>query len=132
MAGNHKQVGHEERDVNIRAITKFGIGLSITIIASLFILWGLFSFFNKRIEAEFPVKPEERNQPVEVKVPPQPRLQSNPRTDLRAVRESEDQLIHHYSWIDKDKGVVRIPVERAMEILAQRGLPARAQTGVTK
>jgi len=62
--------------------------------------------------------------------PPEPRLQTNPRGDLRALRDQEDELLNGYSWADKSAGVVRIPIERAMQLTLERGLPARkdAQT----
>ena len=43
--------------------------------------------------------------------------------DLAELHEREDLLLNHYSWVDQSKGEVRIPIERAMELLAQRGLP---------
>jgi hypothetical protein len=49
--------------------------------------------------------------------------------DLSDMRAAEDQLLHHYSWVDRDKGVVRLPIERAMDILAERGLPSRPSEG---
>jgi hypothetical protein len=57
--------------------------------------------------------------------PPEPRLEANPMQDLQAVREKEDALLHHYRWIDRSKGVVQIPIDRAMELLGRQGLPAR-------
>ena len=60
------------------------------------------------------------------KQPPEPRLQPNPARDLREMRAAEEQLLHQYAWIDPDKGIVRIPIERAMDLIAQRGLPAYA------
>jgi hypothetical protein len=132
MADNHKpEAGHEERDVNVRAITKFGIGLTLTVIATMFLLGGLFHFFSQRLTRQFQPAPETRTAAA-VKLPPQPRLQDHPRTDLRAIRSEEDKLLHQYGWVDKEHGVVRIPVERAMDILSQRGLPARPPTGGAK
>ncbi len=37
--------------------------------------------------------------------------------------------MHSYGWVDQPAGVVRIPIDRAMELLAQRGLPTRPQAG---
>ncbi|HEX4067962.1 MAG TPA: hypothetical protein VHZ09_18220 [Acidobacteriaceae bacterium] len=55
---------------------------------------------------------------------PSPRLQiDNGDQDLANLHEREDLLLDHYSWIDRSKGTVRIPIERAMELMAQRGLP---------
>jgi hypothetical protein len=56
-------------------------------------------------------------------LPPTPRLQITPATDLKDTREQEHDLLSSYAWVEKDKGVVRIPIDRAMDILAQRGLP---------
>ena len=56
--------------------------------------------------------------------PPPPRLQITPAQDLYQFRESEHDLLHSYEWVDKDKGVVRIPIDRAIDLLAERGLPA--------
>ena len=125
-------VRHEEHDVNALAITKFGIGLTIVIIVSMFVLWGLLNFFKSRLTTEFTVSPETRVTPNVSKLPPAPRLQANPRIDLRAIRAEEDKQLHSYGWVDQQHGVVRIPIERAMDILAQRGLPARPQMEGTK
>ncbi|HEX4039972.1 MAG TPA: hypothetical protein VHX37_18100 [Acidobacteriaceae bacterium] len=55
---------------------------------------------------------------------PSPRLQiDNGDQDLATLHEREDLLLDYYSWIDRSKGTVRIPIGRAMELIAQRGLP---------
>ena len=60
--------------------------------------------------------------------PPEPRLQSDPATDLRRWRAEEDAALRSYSWADRSRGVVRIPLERAMELVLKRGLPARGRS----
>ena len=45
------------------------------------------------------------------------------------MRAAEDQILNGYRWVDQAKGQVRIPIDRAIDMLAQRGLPARAQSG---
>jgi hypothetical protein len=55
---------------------------------------------------------------------PTPRLQTDDgNQDLANLHQREDLLLDHYSWIDQPQGKVRIPIERAMELIAQRGLP---------
>jgi hypothetical protein len=55
---------------------------------------------------------------------PTPRLETDDgNQDLTDLHGREDLLLEHYSWIDRSKGTVRIPIERAMEIIAQKGLP---------
>jgi len=52
-----------------------------------------------------------------------PRLvESEPRV-LREFHEQEDALLGSYGWVEKDKGVVRIPIDEAMRIVAEGGLP---------
>ena len=62
----------------------------------------------------------------ETRLPPEPRLQTDPRGDLRELRAHEDAVLSTYGWVDKAAGVVRIPIDEAMRITAQRGLPARS------
>jgi hypothetical protein len=55
---------------------------------------------------------------------PTPRLETDDgNQDLTDLHGREDLLLEHYTWIDRGKGAVRIPIERAMEIIAQKGLP---------
>lgn len=61
-----------------------------------------------------------------------PHLQLDPTADLKSFREHEDAELNTYGWIDRTAGVVRIPVDRAMELIAQRGLPARSETNQTQ
>jgi hypothetical protein len=62
------------------------------------------------------------------RLPPEPRLQVNPPVDMVRLRDVENVLLDNYSWIDPAAGKVRIPITRAMAILAERGLPTRTQT----
>ena len=60
---------------------------------------------------------------------PTPRLQTdNGAQDLVDLHQREDLLLDHYSWVDQSQGKVRIPIQRAMELLAQRGLPVAPRT----
>lgn len=54
--------------------------------------------------------------------PPFPLLQTHAPEDLRAFRAREDSLLAGYGWVDSAGGKLRIPVERAMEVLVSRGL----------
>jgi hypothetical protein len=58
---------------------------------------------------------------------PQPRLEENERTQLRSFIEDQDRKLATYDWVDKDRGTVRIPIDRAMELIEQRGLPVHAE-----
>jgi hypothetical protein len=56
------------------------------------------------------------------KAPPEPRLQPNPPLELKEFRAGEDAVLNTYGWVDPEKGIVRIPVSRAMELVAKEGL----------
>jgi hypothetical protein len=126
----HPKAGHEESDVNVIAISKFGIALTLTILVSVFALWGLFHYFVSRdIKSYAGYIPLPSGGPSAIKEPPQPRLQQTPRIDLREMRNAEDQILNHYSWADRNKGVVRLPIDRAMDILAERGSKSQPAAG---
>ncbi|HEY6199544.1 MAG TPA: hypothetical protein VI231_13105, partial [Candidatus Binatia bacterium] len=57
----------------------------------------------------------------------EPQLQVNAPSELRTIREAEDRMLNSYGWVDPQGETVRIPIDRAMEILAQKGLAARQQ-----
>jgi hypothetical protein len=54
--------------------------------------------------------------------PPQPRLQTDPSEDLAKFLADEDRHLNTYYWVDKEKGVVHIPIEQAMQELAEEGI----------
>jgi hypothetical protein len=54
---------------------------------------------------------------------PSPRLQIDPRQDLADLRKTEDERLSSYGWINQQQGTIRMPVERAMGVMLERGLP---------
>jgi len=114
----------QERDVNVRAVTKFGIGLVGGLVLVAFLMWFLFDrFVARQMPSSRELEPMAAINPR--KEPPEPRLQKDPTMDLKELRAGEDAILHSYGWIDPDKGIVRIPVERAMDLVAKEGLPSR-------
>jgi hypothetical protein len=141
MAGNNAHaseelrnphVHHEPGDVNARTLTKFGVSMAALIVVFLFGLWGMFQYLKNRVtEMGLPLSPSAMVNAQ--KQPPEPRLQRHPSEDMRAWHAIEDRTMHQYAWIDPDTGIVQIPVERAMDLIAQRGLPVLTQpAGKTK
>jgi hypothetical protein len=57
-----------------------------------------------------------------VLAPPPPHLQTGPALDLQAFREQENRILGTYGWVDKEKEVVRIPIEDAMRLVVSRGV----------
>jgi hypothetical protein len=61
---------------------------------------------------------------AEVRTPPEPRLLQDPRAALLELRAEEDAILHSYGWVNRDAGIVHIPIERAIDVLAKKA-PAR-------
>jgi hypothetical protein len=87
-------------------------------------LLGLFKFFASQHDPLAHVDPST--------VFPEPRLQVTPMPDLKAVRDNEDNLLHSYAWVDPKHGLVRIPIDQAIDILAAKGLPSRPQAAAVE
>jgi|SRR5919198_279483 hypothetical protein len=119
---------HEQTDLSPKNIALFGISLAVTIIVVLGISYLLFDHYAAvQIKSQAPPSPlSHTREPT-----PEPRLAVHPGQDLKAMRAAEDSLLKSYGWIDRERGIVRIPIDRAIEILAQRGLPVRPQSSET-
>jgi len=115
---------HETGDVNVVAVTRFGIALVLLCLVAFGLLLGLFRYFLSREAAEQPPVRPGVTVPA-TRVPPEPRLQTTPVADLRTVHAAEDQILEGYAWVDPDQGIVRIPIDKAIDLLARQGLPAR-------
>ena len=119
----NKDVHHEERDVNARSLTKAGIGLALLVVGSLFLVWFVFDNFLRRPAEEPRVSP--RIAQDARRLPPEPRLQPAPTEDLQQMVAAEQRILNSYAWLDGSQGAARIPVSVAMDLMAQRGLPAQ-------
>jgi hypothetical protein len=117
---------HETTDINVWAVGKFGIALVVVTVVSLALVFGLMKFFQSQ-EAN-----SVANTVQPTKLFPQPQLQQTPILDLRAIRAEEEKILTGYAWVDQPKGVVRIPVAEAIDILAKRGLPTRTVPAAPK
>jgi hypothetical protein len=113
---------HEERDVVFRPIVLAAVGLLAVIVFVFVSMQWLFDYYAAREARRSEPNPLAESYAREL--PPEPRLQTAPVQDLRQLRAAEDAVLNSYGWIDRKNGVVRIPIERAMELLARRGLPA--------
>ncbi len=52
-----------------------------------------------------------------------PSLQVDPRHDMKRFKEEEKRDLARYGWIDREKGMVQIPIEAAMDRIARDGIP---------
>jgi hypothetical protein len=122
--GGHGAPHHEESDVDIRGVFRFAAWLFVLTVATGLVCWMLFRYF----DSEAAEAGAARDFPLaagRVDVPPEPRLQVTPRDDLQELRRQEDAILNTYTWVDRDAGIVRIPIEVAMRLTLERGLPAR-------
>jgi len=125
MAGNkplperEPELRHETRDVDVWAIGRFGMGLALLCILSLAGLLGLFHYFESRYGGR-----------VAITLPPGPesgpRLEVTPVLDLARERAAEDKILNSYGWVDQKAGIARIPIDKAMDFVVERGLPWQA------
>ena len=122
---SHESHGaHEQSDISVGGVGKFGLWILVGVVVSLGLMGLLFNRFEAREEAKaVPLPPMAKANPR--KQPPDPRLEEDPVKSLAEFRATEDARIRSYAWIDPDKGVVQLPIERAMELVAKEGLPSR-------
>jgi hypothetical protein len=57
------------------------------------------------------------------RTPPEPRLEPDPLAPRAAAQAREDAILASYGWVDRKAGIARIPIDRAMELLVEKGLP---------
>ena len=114
---------YETRDISFGAIAGWIIVLLILVAVSQFVAFGVHRhFIRARAQEVTDLSPLAQMR----RLPPEPRLQVSPSVDLLRMREKEGAVLNSYGWVDSQAGVVRIPIDRAMDLIAQRGLPAQA------
>jgi hypothetical protein len=138
---HNEGVAHEESDLNVDGIIKFVIHLIVLVAASAGIVYGMYRYFSgqeyEQEKSETPSTLLKREQRASGKVEdmfPEPRLQELPILDLEKYREQEKWKLEHYNWLDKEKGIVSIPIEEAkkkwleqMKAKASEQTPPQAQ-----
>jgi hypothetical protein len=119
---------YERRDLSPRVIGLFLAGLVVVTGLVLLLIWGLFDYYaTRQARADRPSSPL-----ADVRqIPPEPRLQVSGAADLAAFRAKEEAELRSYGWVDRNAGTVRIPIDRTMDLLLQRGLPATPQKAGT-
>ena len=115
---NHNgEAGHETREVSVPFVF---VSLSALIfgafLASLLAV-GIFQFFKNTYH------PDEAAKASQQVIPPAPRIDSHPAQELQSIRSREDHILSSYAVIDRQQGIVRVPIDRAIDMLAQKGLP---------
>jgi hypothetical protein len=146
--------GYERSDIGTRGVLYFLAGLAVAGLLAYFVVAGLYSYLEKRSEAQqAPVSPLVTNAPADTRhIPPEyktdsestdyekylkekfpaPQVETDERGQLIDIRLKEEQTLSTYDYIDKTAGTVRIPIDRAIDLIAQRGLPVRTQAATAE
>ncbi|MCG8606321.1 hypothetical protein MJD09_15220 [bacterium] len=116
------QRNYEVSDAKFRSIALSGLLLAAVTVIAMVAMKGLFGFFqSQRDQVQVAASP--------ITAPAQPanapRLRILPEIDFQEFSARSDSVTNSYGWVVKEAGVVRIPIERAMELTLKRGLPVR-------
>jgi hypothetical protein len=105
----------------MRMVALFGACLAVLLAGSLALMAWLFAIFNVAPEAHGLHGAPVATTPPR---PPGPRLQPSPTQDMLEMLQAENARLQSYGWVDQSAGIARMPIDRAMEVIVQQGLPA--------
>jgi hypothetical protein len=124
MTETNPAVGHEVKDAGIRPIVLTGIGLAvITVLTAV----AVFAIFRVLQDVRTPGQPGPMEAAGAAQFPPEPRITAHPSVELQELHRAEDQTLSTYGWVDRKQGIVRIPIDRAIDLQLQRGYPVRKE-----
>lgn len=130
-APRHSDVSFEERDIKVGAMYWYLFALGLATVAALVICIFVLRFTSSLAASSHSAPPPSREALGKGyrALPPEPRLQgvpghvNDPQKDLRLKREADNAANENLEWLDKNAGIAQIPVEDAMKIVAEKGLP---------
>jgi len=106
--------GHEESEANVRLVVVSLAGLAVVALVVFVLVVGIFRYFYDTDKTG-----EAQRQPV---IPPEPRIEVAPYEQLQQMRAREEHIQNTYAWVDKSAGTVRVPIDRAIDMLAAKGV----------
>lgn len=115
---------YETKDVSTRVVVWFAVSLLIAAAAIHVVIWLLQVYLGGLNEKAYPRQYPMANVGAPEQ-PPAPRLQTQPREELKNMRAEEDRILRGYGWADAQTGKVQIPIDEAMRLLGEQGLPSR-------
>ena len=141
----HQEPDYEQQDLRSKTVLAFFAGLIVMLLVAYVVVAVVYKGFGHYDRSHQPeqnplavdTSSGEQRQTVPKQATgeqikrdfPEPRLEEDERLELQDVRGPKDEQLATYGWVDEKNGVVHIPIERAMELIAQRGLPVRPQGG---
>ncbi len=122
-----REEGYERRDASIPGLLQGAFWMALVLFVTLMLMRFVFGYF-KKVQPLGPtasplVTPAQQAKEM---LPPSPRLQVQPHNELVDYCDAQQKQVNTYGWIDEQSGVVRIPVDRAMDLILTRGLPTRS------
>ena len=129
---------YEHQDLAPKGIVYFLIALAVGVMLCVIFLRGVYSFLDRHEREQ-----QSTMSPLITKMPedtrhvspgypqatfPDPKLEEDERGQLGSIRMEEDKTLYSYGWVNEQAGTVRIPIDRAMDLIVQRGLPVRASS----
>ena len=131
------QAGYERLDISAKGVLYFFLSLAAGTVLIVVFLAGMYTYLDKRERGLQPtLNPLATNVPTDTRsisehypehAFPNPRLETDERTQLNEDRLKEDGKLDSYGWADEKAGTIHIPIERAMDLIAQRGLGEHSQ-----
>ena len=131
-------ITYESRDLGAKAIVVFLIVLAISGILIELLVWGMLRFYNRMtVENNVPTTGTSQlyGQPYATPATgdpalrfPKPALQVDDVADMNKLKAENEEILNSYGWVDKNSGVVRVPIQTAIDQVAQKGLPVRQQS----
>ena len=118
-----RKLGYEPRDADPRSLVKFAFWMALVIAITMIAMRLMFSFID-RMEPLGPTM-SPMVQETDRMLPPSPRLQTHPHEELQDYCAVQQKAVTTYGWVDQQTGVVHVPIDRAMDMVLARGLPAR-------
>jgi hypothetical protein len=125
QANRHGNGGYEKTDARLTSVAMLvalTVGIALLGVVS---MWFLFDYIVQRdASRDTPPSPLADTRAPFIG----PKLQVAPPQDLATMKAATEEVLDSYAWMDRDAGIVRIPIERAIDLLAERGLPKTASS----
>jgi len=121
---HHEPAGYEKRDAVAWATIRAGLYILATMFVTAAVLVPMYRYLARREKAEQRPAATVLAPSARAAEPSFPRLVTSEPAVLADFRAQEDALLTGWGWVEKDRGIARMPVDEAMKIVAARGLPA--------
>ena len=111
--------GYERSDAKLRPVGRWLIAAFALMFGAMAVSWWVVQGFSTMDDFNREPARLKNDRPL----PPGLRLQANPKQEIDVVTAAEERTLTTYGWEDRSKGIIRLPISRAMELVAERGLP---------